>query len=74
MVNGQEFRSLFLGFELSQPIWDCYSNEPPFDASMFVHFRERIGKDLVKYRTKILKPFSWYLYQSGGKTCVGACS
>ena len=24
-----------------------YSNEPPFDASMFVHFRERIGKDLV---------------------------
>ena len=24
-----------------------YSNEPPFDASMFVHLRERIGKDLV---------------------------
>jgi len=24
-----------------------YSNEPPFDASMFVHFRERISKDLV---------------------------
>ena len=24
-----------------------YSNEPPFEASMFVHFRERIGKDLV---------------------------
>jgi hypothetical protein len=24
MANGQEFRSLFLLFELSQPIWDCY--------------------------------------------------
>jgi len=24
MVNGQEFRSLFLVCELSQPIWDCY--------------------------------------------------
>ena len=25
MLNGQEFQSLFLVFELSQPIWDCYS-------------------------------------------------
>jgi transposase, IS5 family len=25
----------------------CYSNEPPFDASMLVHFRERISADLV---------------------------
>jgi hypothetical protein len=24
-----------------------YSNEPPFDASMLVHFRERISADLV---------------------------
>ena len=24
MLNGQEFQSLFLVFELSQPIWDCY--------------------------------------------------
>ena len=23
--NGQECQSLFLFFELSQPIWDCYS-------------------------------------------------
>ena len=25
-----------------------YSNEPPFEASMMVYFRERIGMDLVK--------------------------
>ena len=24
-----------------------YSNEPPFDASLMVHFRERIDKNLV---------------------------
>ena len=37
MLNGQEFQSLFLVFELSQPIWDCYNSQADREYLMTIN-------------------------------------
>jgi hypothetical protein len=46
-----------------------YSNEPPFDASLMVHFRERIDKNLVnKINQKMVGDLTKKIEESEKKT------
>ena len=59
MLNGQEFQSLFLVFELSQPIWDCYSCCKS-NGNVFRKFRKSLARikifflEVKKWQTQMI--------------------